>query len=373
MICRNCQAALEENSVFCSHCGQRVEEPMPNPVSQCPNCGKELAPGAVFCVGCGQQIQQVPKPVMPPVQQKKSKKIPILIGIAVALLLVAVLVVGLVFHWFIDRDPGEEITDAVENTVETGNFTVKYRASYEDFQGDVERVQGTVYVSIDRRNQDVTMQIDVEDANGHVQQTYALYDGYFTDGNNYEDVSEDISALFASEEVEMDMDEMMSLVMAQLGDVDLEMLSQLVNLDNLETCLSNYGEKLNDEAWLEEYAGLSIDKNGSVTTYAFEPNLYTFVSGSLDVFETVFQNKYQFIAVKEMLLSLRAPANHTNIRLAFEVQKERLVGLELLLGGTEEGLAEGETVKVDVAISQFGTTRIDEDLLAQLLADAQYS
>ena len=85
MVCKNCQAVLNENSLFCTHCGQ-------------------------------------------PVQQKKSRKKPILIGILIALILVAALAVAWMFFWLTADEPGEAIAEGIENTLESGSFTVKFTA-----------------------------------------------------------------------------------------------------------------------------------------------------------------------------------------------------------------------------------------------------
>lgn len=376
MVCRKCQSVLAADSTFCPKCGQSVEPAvMPQAANQCPYCGRPMAAGAVFCVGCGQRVQQPQtQGYEPPAQkQKKSKKKPIMIGISVVLILVAVVAAGLLFFWLTDDDPGEAIADGLENTLDSGSFTVKYTASYADSWGDIEQAQGTVYVSIDTRNEELMAQIQVEDSDGEVQETYAIYDGYFTDGYYYEDVSEAIDMFFLAYEEDFDSEMLVAMLMNSLPSSYNEMLSQVVDQSKLEECVSQYEEKLNDERWLEEYAGYAKDDEGAATMYTFAPNIHTFLNGSLDVFETAFQNKYLYIGLKDMLRDLRTPAKNTQVRLTFGVKNERLVRLELTLGGTEDGLTEGETVKFRGDLSNFGNTYVDEDLLAQLLADAQYS
>ena len=328
MVCKNCQAVLNENSLFCTHCGQ-------------------------------------------PVQQKKSRKKPILIGLLIALILVAALAAAWVFIWLTADEPGEAIAEGIENTLESGSFTVKFTAAYGDFQGDMAQTQGTMYVSIDSRNEKLMAQIQVEDSNGEVQETYGIYEGYFTDGYYYEDVSEAIDLFFLAYEEEFELDMLVAMLMNSLPTSYHEMLGQFVNMDKLETCMSQYEEKLDDERWLEAYAGFSKEKKGATTMYTFEPNIHSFLSGSLDVFETAFQNKYQYVGLKQMLRQLRTQAENTQVHLAFGVQNKRLVRLELKLSGTEDGLTEGETVKANLEISRIGNTPVDEDLLAQLLADAK--
>ena len=50
-FCTSCGAALEAGSVFCPHCGGRVDEK-----KTCPNCGAAIAAGTAFCNKCGTKL-----------------------------------------------------------------------------------------------------------------------------------------------------------------------------------------------------------------------------------------------------------------------------------------------------------------------------
>ncbi len=54
MYCRNCGAAMQNESVFCTSCG--VPKGQGNRF--CPNCGKETAQEAVVCINCGISLGQ---------------------------------------------------------------------------------------------------------------------------------------------------------------------------------------------------------------------------------------------------------------------------------------------------------------------------
>lgn len=55
--CIYCGAQLEEDSIFCSYCGKKIE------FQTCPHCGTKLEDDSVFCSNCGMRLQDVPEEV----------------------------------------------------------------------------------------------------------------------------------------------------------------------------------------------------------------------------------------------------------------------------------------------------------------------
>lgn len=55
--CIYCGAQLEEDSIFCSYCGKKIE------FRTCPHCGTKLEDDSVFCSNCGMRLQDVPEEV----------------------------------------------------------------------------------------------------------------------------------------------------------------------------------------------------------------------------------------------------------------------------------------------------------------------
>lgn len=49
--CVFCGATLEEDALFCSYCGRKIEK------QTCPHCGAELEDDSVFCSECGMRLQ----------------------------------------------------------------------------------------------------------------------------------------------------------------------------------------------------------------------------------------------------------------------------------------------------------------------------
>ena len=70
MICPNCGAELQEDDVFCCHCGYKVEKPIEDQMptvetfspdekpqgNRCPNCGAKVEKDSLFCVHCGYRL-----------------------------------------------------------------------------------------------------------------------------------------------------------------------------------------------------------------------------------------------------------------------------------------------------------------------------
>ena len=65
MICLQCQCENLSDSIFCDHCGVRLE-------AACPNCGEPNRGGAKFCKNCGQAINQPQPTVSSAVQRSPS-------------------------------------------------------------------------------------------------------------------------------------------------------------------------------------------------------------------------------------------------------------------------------------------------------------
>lgn len=57
--CIYCGAQLEEDSIFCSCCGKKIE------FQTCPHCGTKLEDDSVFCSNCGMRLQAIPEEALP--------------------------------------------------------------------------------------------------------------------------------------------------------------------------------------------------------------------------------------------------------------------------------------------------------------------
>lgn len=55
--CNYCGTPIEDDSVFCSSCGKKIELPQ----NTCPHCGAELEDDSAFCFNCGASLQATPE------------------------------------------------------------------------------------------------------------------------------------------------------------------------------------------------------------------------------------------------------------------------------------------------------------------------
>ena len=53
--CVFCGSQLEEESIYCSYCGKKIEYPT------CPRCGTILEEESLFCSKCGMRLQDIPE------------------------------------------------------------------------------------------------------------------------------------------------------------------------------------------------------------------------------------------------------------------------------------------------------------------------
>lgn len=53
--CIFCGALLEEDAIFCSYCGKKIDS------YTCPYCGTEVEDDSVFCSKCGMRLQAIPE------------------------------------------------------------------------------------------------------------------------------------------------------------------------------------------------------------------------------------------------------------------------------------------------------------------------
>ncbi len=93
--CKNCGAAITDNSKFCHDCGSRIKKD--DGKNFCPNCGGLLSEGEDFCSECGENLN--PQSENNAISEIKSNRTLLaIIAIVVILLAVSTVMISGVFN-----------------------------------------------------------------------------------------------------------------------------------------------------------------------------------------------------------------------------------------------------------------------------------
>ena len=121
ITCNKCGAPMEEGSLFCGVCGNKVS-PKSQSGSFCPDCGAPVNHGDVFCAGCGHSFAPA-QPVQPtygynsaPNGPRKNNT-PVIVAIVAAAVLVIFLCVALFVA--LGKDGKGESTPVVPTPTQT--------------------------------------------------------------------------------------------------------------------------------------------------------------------------------------------------------------------------------------------------------------
>lgn len=429
MYCNCCGAFLDENSRFCSVCGQKVaqapaaEAPSfdagvaqpvadstffaPGPEMSGVEGGGTAAPdsglsggdvGAAFAPGeevtggfaaapemdapeTGFQGQisfpgfepqpaylsqpeyssapegEAPMPTAPAGKSNKLK-IGLLLGGICAMLAVTVLLVCLMA---MSGGPAQEIAMAAKNTLDEGSFTL-------ELSGDV---------VVDSGDTKIQVELDLDDRELILySQTYdswedgftAVYDGYVIMGSDSYSfaysIADELDEFFDSceewDDGEIDWEEVLDSFEAGLYD-DLQ---EHMDMEVLEHCLEDYMDNLNDEDWLEEYAGFSEEEKRGVTCYSFEPDLYDFTKESMTHLEPAFRDPQDYEELMDELADSKRDLREAKPEIAVGIDGDVLSFLEIT------GDFDGDEIDLKLEFSKVGETEIDRELLEELLDEA---
>lgn len=92
--CPRCNQAIKDDLRFCPHCGHSLAQQ--SPPKRCPKCGKIAPQGEKFCSSCGTAYTDDPKSKPSVAISKQKKKLIIISGISLILVIATLLLVFLV-------------------------------------------------------------------------------------------------------------------------------------------------------------------------------------------------------------------------------------------------------------------------------------
>lgn len=360
---------------------------------KCVNCGHEYGTGK-FCPKCGtaasefdtenswasdfgdqsvsgsysnyEDTSDFGRTPIKPVKPAKRKLPGAVIAIALALVLIAGAVFGILA--IVGNGPAAAIGKGLQKTLksETFNFDITVEADGEsmNFVGTIE-FNPEEYV--------LNMYMEGESSESDSTITMCLYDGKFCgytsdDGDKwytYTEIDEDILEEFFDAYLE-NADSKLSkkdLVEAleELDDMADGELSEVVDLEIMADCIMDYAASLNNKKWLKENAGFSQEKKNGTTYYIFEPDLHDFAEASLSFFEEAFEDEDVYEDGMDALEDSLSDLDDISLEITFGVKS----------GYLSYFMLDVEEVVIEAAFSEFGKAELDYDELDDLLSECE--
>lgn len=351
---------------------------------KCACCGSELMDGSAFCTVCGQKVAADPVayPVMPPAgetvpldqawnsnpqigsaepapQPKNQKTLFLLLGIVGGVAAVVILLLCLLIG---PSGPMEEIALGVKNTMDAGSFTADISATMD---GDV--VDMTVQCQVDMDDREMTLYLEGSGDGDTVE--IAIYDGYMIynmyDFSYATDIQDELDEAFDAWE-ENDMEEISwEELLNSIQDGLYDEAEEYIDFQALDECLVAYLENLNDEDWMETYAGFSEKSKNGMDLYCFQPDLYDLSRENLKTFEPAFRDEELYEEGLESLREIKSELREWETELIFGLDGDELVYL------FAQGDVDGDTFEIEVKFEEIGSTEIDMEYLDELLEEAE--
>lgn len=350
---------------------------------RCRNCGTEFSYGS-FCPNCGTPapntansqsgmsrtaVREPIKPVLPKrsftgvAQNQNGNRKRVVIAIAVVM--VIVLVIGVLS--VLQTGPLNTLVTAAKRTLDSGSFTVEMNISDGEYSQDY-----LIMMELDPEEEILNLYMETEYVDGG-KSVIGIYDGYsfekYTSGDYeyyyytdisdgvedffefYRENSEPFDHVFDAFNTASDRDDLI-FMLENLDDLTDGALGDVMDIDMLADCLLEYKVQLNDEQWLEEFAGYQ-------GKYIFEPDMYDFLDESIPYFESAFEDEDVYDELYGDMRDVRNELRDLDWTLEVSLESGDVVIFRM-----DTGYAELEATFFDV-----GKTELDLDELDSLLEE----
>ena len=363
-------------------------QPVRAPGKYCPNCGNALAADARFCNVCGTRMDAAPAPtpVQAPVASvsanvtgkvketiavektktagmSKGMKYGLLGGGCAVAALLFILLLGAITNWFGLSGPATKIASATMKTFGAKSLTADFV-----FEIDGDEMAGTAQIRMNPRKRELTAYIEMDLYGDDV--VIAIYDDYLIFDDDYgcykQSISRELEDFFDAYEEGTTGKFSWEDTLDEINEDAYDEASDYIDFEILEKCLRTYVKSLNNKKWLKENAGYSTDREKGVKLHVFDCDVVSFINESVDFFEDAFRDEDDFDELCEVIDEIDYYGD-VDINLQFGVKGGKLVKL----------VAETDTrnddalFSLEVNFSKIGSTRIDTDMLAELLDDAR--
>lgn len=308
------------------------------------------------------------KPEVPvaPVMPAKRKLSGAVIAIILALVLVAGVVAGILL---LGKGPADKIGKGLKKTLDSEIFNFEVTV---DIDGETMNFAGTI--EIIPEDYVLNMYMDATYTGADETITFGIYDGQAfsieeDDGEkwySYSEIDEDAMEEFFDYYLEYgdsDLNKKKDVlrILEEIDDLSDGELSEIVDLEVLAKCITEYVGAHNDKKWLEENAGFSQEKKDGVTYYIYEPDLYDFCEGSLPFFEEALDEEDYYDDAMDAIDDSRSELKSLNLEISFGVKSGYLTSI----------LIEGEGAEIEVTFSDFGKAELDHDELDDLASECE--
>lgn len=342
-------------------------------VKACAFCGSALEEDALFCTGCGKRVEKneaekpapMPKPGFEEIKSKAARAfvklpkwvLPAAGAAIVVIVVIAVLIAGVLTNWFTPVGPADQIAAAINNTANARYFTVDFEiasrsGSYESTMG------GTVSASVDPGGDELTYYGDAV-SNG-MDATVAFYKDYFISDSYYGVIGYEYGD--GMDPIGLDILKESNQTESFWKSVLYRPLPLSVYQNKaLGKCIAECVKKMDDPKWLEENTNYSVKTQDDVVTHSMDINMHSFLEEGLkDIKESISNQSYN------ELVDLVDSVENIYIRLEVEVKNGKLVRYE------ETILSDHiNSYRYSLEFYDFGKNMIDTDKLEDLLAEAK--
>lgn len=371
---------------------------------KCTNCGQEFAVGK-FCPSCGTPAPQATaqnslaadheeqpvvqtyaypqaeptvapqtaapertyQPPVAPVMPVKRKATGAIVAVILGLLLIAGIVAAI--FAFGGKGPADTISEALKKNVKSEIFNFEVTV---DAEGETMNFAGTI--EINPEEYVLNMYMDASYTGDDEKVTMCIYDGqYFgytsEDGEKwytYTEVDEDVMEEFFDyyleySETNLNKKKDVLALLEEMDDLSDGELSEIVDLEILAECITEYADAQNDPNWLEENAGFSKEKEDGTTYYIYEPDLYDLAEVSLPFFEEAFEDDDYYDEAEDVLKEARGDLKAVRLDVTFGVKSGYLTSVLVNLAGVE----------IEATFSDFGKAELDYDELEDLASECE--
>lgn len=288
--------------------------------------------------------------------KRKPLKTALIILLIIAILLTSLFTAGALTDWFGFYGPGGKIMTASALAMSSGNFTLQIDASVGSFDMDTLLVK----VDADLIHRDVT--IAAMSKSGII--SWAVYDSHliWRSGLRYqaEDISAQLDRLWDAMDTGKtpDWEQLIQNINEELA----QKLEGIIDYHEITGSLFLLYKRANDTHWLEEHAGLQVQKMFGSTQYRVQPNSYELLRETAACFQSVFLDPQDYQTLQDALSGYRSQLD----ALRYQVEVNTRWGI--LSQCRLQTTVGGKDLALQVQILDRSKTQLPEQELSDLLS-----